>query len=169
MLDRTHKMATTVGDASSAKKRKRQRVSAKTMREMHEIAKSFSKDPEGYVAAPDSELLAELVDCVKDPLGIVQGLDLFRQLYGGLSLHDYAKDGATEGDPPAMPIDHPMFRIAACISVACKYASQQHPRVFAILRRQMRFRNDAEGEITAEMDVLKRSGFSPFKVLASGG
>ena len=158
-----------VGNVPSAKKRKRQRVSAKTVREMHEIAKSFSKDPEGYVTPPDSELLAELADCVKDPLGILQGLDLFRQLYGGLGLHDYAKDGATAGDPPVMPIDHPMFRIAACISVACKYASQRHPRVFAILRRQMRFRNDAEGEFAAEMDVLKRSGFSPFKVLVSGG
>ena len=144
-------------------------MTAKTMREMHAIAKAYSKDPGGYVATPpNNQLLSDLVGHIKDPLGVLQGLDLFRRLYGNTSLHDYAKGGDFSSGDPMMSTDHPMFRMTACISVSCKYLSQQNPDVFAIMRREMHFRNESGGETSAEMDVLKRAGFAPFKVLTGG-
>lgn len=145
------------------KKRKRAAVSAKTMREMHALAKAHSRDPSGYVRVSIAEcaFLADLMDWIADPLGVLQGLDLFRQLYGSSGLHDYAKGG----EPAVMSKDHPVFRMAACVSVACKYASQQSPAVFSIVRRQLMFRTGPGEEFDAEMDVLARTGFSPFKLV----
>ena len=160
---------------SSLGGQKRSRVcktkSIPDLEEMHYFAKLQSKDPDGYVKVTDSKLVRQLVASIGDTLAVLQGIDLFRQLYCGPHVKEYShttkdemgKDG--KKTRPLMPVDHPFFRMTACISVASKFVSQDIPPVFKTYRREMRFSNDHGVEFGAEMDVLKKAGFAPFKAV----